>query len=214
MKEEIERIGKVSSISVKKHTGKNWNQWIHILEKNGAQNWLYPEITKLLREKYKLSQWWQQNIAMCFEIYTGKRVLGRNSKGEYSAAISKTIPANSKSLWAFLISDKGMELWLKPFSPFAWKPKQAFEVDGGIFGEVRTVKPEKRLRFTWQDPRFLKPSTVQIFVIKRAGKKCMVAIQHEKIPTQAIKSELAKRWKMALSELQLFMAEIALNQPS
>lgn len=198
---KIARIGKVTSASVFKCTGKNWEQWIGILDEAGAQDWPHREITMLLKNKHKLSPWWQQGVALAYELHHGKRVEGRNLRGEYSTVATKTLPLSSRKAWNLITSEKGMRAWLQPFSPFPWKPGQGFEVDGGIFGEIRTLKPGVRARLTWQEAHWEKPSVVQIHLVPRKGEKCMMVIQHERIPSAGLKEKLRVQWKKALASL-------------
>lgn len=199
---KITKIGKVSSQSVLKCTGKNWDQWIALLNKANAKKWPHREITMLLKKKYKLSPWWQQGVAMAYELHNGQRVEGRNAHGYYSTVATKTFPLKSEAAWNFLTSETGMDAWLNPLSPFTWKVGQGFEVDGGIFGEIRTLKHGARARLTWQEAHWLKPSVLQIHVVPREGDKCMLVLQHEKIPSANLKEKLRNQWKAALSNLR------------
>lgn len=207
LSERIEKIGSVKSASVEKHTGKSWSEWIAILQKAQAQNWPHREAKLWLKQKYKLSPWWQSGVAMGYEIFIGRRVEGRNEKGEYSLTVTKTLPASQKRAWKFISSPEGSEVWLKPFAPFALKPKAAYEVDGGIFGEVRTMKAPLRARLTWQDENWEKASVVQIHLMPRPGEKCMIGIQHEKLPSNALRDKMRAHWKAAATRLLEALAE-------
>jgi len=74
-------------------------------------------------------------------------------------------------------------------------------VDGGIFGEVRTLNIPSRLRLSWQEATWERPSIVQVNVHPRKGAKCMIAIQHESIPGELAKEKLRARWKQALERI-------------
>ena len=155
----------------------------------------------LLKKKYKLSPWWQQGVALAYELHHGKRVEGRNLKGEYSTVATKTLSLSQESAWRLITSENGMATWLRPFSPFPWKPGQGFEVDGGVFGEIRTLKPGARARLTWQEAHWEKPSVVQIHLLPRKGEKCVMVITHERIPSASLKGKLREQWKQALAAL-------------
>lgn len=195
----VERIGKVSTESVAKGTGRGWREWIDLLDRAGAKSCTHPELVALLKTKYKLSLWWQQGVAMGYEIHHGKRVEGRNAKGLYSTVATKTLPLSQKETWALLSSPEGLATWLSPFAPFPWKKGAAYEVDGGVFGAVRTVLAPRRLRLSWQEETWAKPGVVQLGVVKRSGKKSMVTLQHEGIPSAARKLVLREHWKKALA---------------
>ncbi len=107
---QYEKVGRVSSASVLKCTGKSWDQWVELLNNQGAANWTHKEIVAFLKKKYKLGPWWQQGVTSGYEIAIGRKVEGRNDKGEYSIAANRTVPADVKVLWKFLLSEKGLSL--------------------------------------------------------------------------------------------------------
>ena len=207
MGKPIERIGRVTHESVLKCTGKGWSEWIALLDKAGARTSTHSELVALLKTKYKQSAWWQQAVAIGYEIHHGRRVEGRSAKGLYQLAATKTVPLAQKEAWALLASEEGLAAWLSPFAPFAWKKGAAYEVDGGVFGAVRTLKAPERLRFSWQEDTWEKPSVVQLGVHKRPGKKCMVTITHEGIPGESTKAKLRARWKKGLETFAAIAAK-------
>jgi hypothetical protein len=77
-----EKIGKVSSGSVFKHTGKGLKEWVGILERAGANSWTYQEIVDFLKKKHRLTPGWQQGVALGFEIGTGRRKVGQDGCSE------------------------------------------------------------------------------------------------------------------------------------
>jgi uncharacterized protein YndB with AHSA1/START domain len=200
-KVRVEKIATTSAESAKKHTGRTWDQWIALLDKAGGRSMGYRELNARLSVRHKLKPYWAMLIAMGYEIHIGRRVLGRNSKGEYGTVASKTIPLTKADAWEFLTSPEGMKIWLKPFAHFPFEKGRGFEVDGGVFGEVRTVKKGERVRFTWTGEEWPKPSVVQVMVIARKGEKSLVVIQHEKIPSMEMRNQLKEQWKESLGRL-------------
>lgn len=197
----MEKIGKVSSASVQKGTGRGWSEWIKILEKAGARHMEHRDIVLWLKKKYKLTPWWQQGVTHGFELHIGRRIEGVNLKGEFSAMGSRTFPLSQKKLWAFVASEEGQNLWLKPLSPFDFKPKSTFEAEGGIFGELRTMKAPLRARLTWQDVDWPKASVVQIYCLPRKGEKSVLVFMHEKLKDGRLRVEMQRYWKNALAEM-------------
>src|SRR5689334_3953453 len=98
----IERIGRVSSTSVEKGTGKGWAEWLQILKRAGASNWTHQEIKAFLKKKYKLTPWWLQGVTYGFEVHSQRRVDGQSLKGDYSVTITKTVDASGSELWDFM----------------------------------------------------------------------------------------------------------------
>lgn len=201
MKNKIKAVGRVSSASVEKGSGKNWDQWVALLDRAGARNMTHQEIVAFLKKKYKLTLWWQQGVTGGYEIHTGRRVEGQNLKGDYSVTVTKSFALEQKVLWKKLWSVEGLALWLNPMSEFVLKKKNAFEVEGGIFGDVRSFKAPLRARLSWQDSDWLKPTYLQIYIAKRPGKKSVLAFMHDSLKTAAVKEQMRRHWRQAIERL-------------
>ena len=199
-KVQVGSLVNVTSLSVEKATGRNWDSWIALLDKVGARTWSHQEIVKLLIKKYNLGPWWQQWVAIGYEVHIGVRVPGQNAKGQYSLVVTKSVRIDSKKVWNFLTSPEGLSLWLRPLSEFEVKPGQSFEAEGGYFGEIRTVKKYSRVRLTFQDTEWSDSTTVQLTLVARLKNSTMVAIQHEKLKTARLKSEFRERWRKGIDE--------------
>lgn len=198
---KIQKIGIVPSASVLKHTGKNWDQWIETLDKAGARPWTYQKTTAFLKTRHKLSVWWQHGVTQGYEIHTGKRIEGQNQKGEYSTTATKTLPIGAKAAWKLMFTPAGLALWLNPLERLALKPGGVYEVPEGAYGQVRTIKPGKRIRLSWQEAHWRKASFVQVYVLPRAKGKSMVVISHDSLATAEIKAVVKERWRKAVDRL-------------
>lgn len=198
---KIFMIGTVSSASVEKATGRTWDEWIEILDKRGATMLTHKEIVAFLTKRYRLNKWWQQQVSTGYEIHIGRKLPGRNAKGLYSMTATKTFPINQKAMWELLTSPEGTRLWLKPMSEMVYLPKSPYEVEGGIFGEVRTLKAPMRMRLTWQDSDWEKPTVLQIYVIPRPGEKCLLALQQDGLTTAQLKEQMRGHWHDAMNAL-------------
>lgn len=203
---------RISSPSVKKATGKDWKKWVEVLEKAGARSWTHREIVAFLKKKYKLAPWWQQSVALGFEIHIGRRVEGRNEKGEHALTATKSLAVAQKDVWTFLNSEDGLRLWLQPMSDFELKKDREFEREGGIFGKVRTVKAPLRARIAWQDSEAQKPSILQIYVVPRPKGKSILVFAHEKILKARERDDLRAHWKGVLSAIHAHFAAARSSQ--
>lgn len=198
---DYEKVGKVSAESVTKHTGKNWEQWISILEKAGARSWTYQEIVAYLKTKHKQSPWWQQGVALGFEIAIGRRKEGQDAKGKYMVTATKSLALDVKAVWKFLVSEEGQKIWLKPYSETEIKPKSQFETKDGFFGEVRTVAQARRARIYWQDPLWEKPTVLELMLVPRPGKKSILVFNHTGIKDTKTQGLLRLRWRKAADDV-------------
>jgi uncharacterized protein YndB with AHSA1/START domain len=196
----LNQVGKIPTESVFKHTGKHWKEWVLLLEKRGARQWTYQELVAFLKKTHKLTPWWQQSVALGFEIATGKRQPGQDAKGRYGLTATKTLPWSTSRVWNFLISQPGVETWLQPLSPVNIRPKTPFETKTGFFGEIRTVTPRRRIRLHWQDPHWEKHTAVEIVLVTHPQKTILV-INHTALPTPQTQSSLRIYWKQTLTSL-------------
>jgi hypothetical protein len=198
---EIEKIGIISNKSILKNTGKTWLMWIQILNKHGAINMTHKEIVKLLKTRYRQSLWWQQQVAISYDIYVGKRIEGQNSKGKYSATPVKTMPYSCSKVWRFIVSLKGQKIWLGEFADYSLDKGSSFEADGGYYGEVRTVLKNKRMRLKWIESETENKSYLNVHVISRGPNKCMLAFQHDQITSAKEKDKFKNHWKQVLEKI-------------
>lgn len=200
-KAPIENIGRVTSASVVKHTGKNWDQWVQILEKAGARSWSHKEISAFLNKKYETTWWWTHIVATGYEVFIERKVAGRNLKGEYSITVTKTFKCDGKKLWKFVSSPEGIAMWLSPMSQVKLAPKTVYERDDGVYGEIRTMKAPERVRFTWQEGDEGKPTVVQLLTVHRKNGTSILCFNHEKLTDGRVKEQLREHWRSVLEQV-------------
>lgn len=200
MTNPIESLNRIKNNSVLKHTKRDWVEWVTLLSKAGAHNWTHQEIVAFLKNKYKLTTWWQQLVTSGYETHIGRRKEGASAKGTYSVTATKTIHLDHKLVWDKFSSPEGVQVWLKPLTSFSLVLKQTFELDGGVFGELRTMKAPERVRLTWQEEEWTKKSTVQVYIIPRKNGSTVMAIMHEGLQTPRVREQLRTYWKQTLSD--------------
>lgn len=66
---------KISNESVKVRTGKNWKQWLAILDKFNVKKNGHKLAAKHLYDRYKLGPWWSQAVAIRYEWERGLRTM-------------------------------------------------------------------------------------------------------------------------------------------
>lgn len=197
----VSKIGSVSSVSVKKHTKKDWENWIKILNSRSAQLMSHQELVQFLKKEFKLTTWWQQEVARGYHIAIGRRVPYQTLKGTYTTTATKSLLFPAKKIFSFLTSKEGQNLWLKPMYPVQFKEKQSFECDGGIFGEIKSMTSNKKIRLTWIDPDWIKKSVVQIELYLKPKEKTMIVINHIDLPNLKAKTEMHARWRKAIDQI-------------
>lgn len=197
---KYEKLANVTTESLRKHTGKTWDQWIELLNKDGAKNWSYQDTTAYLGRKHAVSIWWRQWITIGYETAIGKRMPGRTLKGDYSIVVTRTLHQDHKKIWKLLSSEKGLSLWLRPLTPLKLQIGQSFETETGAFGEIRTLLAPRRVRLTWKEVDWEKPTTVQVFLVPRANGSTILAFQHEKLRDGRLREPLRDYWSQIAEE--------------
>lgn len=201
MAQSFEAIGRVSNASVLKCTRRGWREWINLLDRAGARSMSHSEIVALLRKKYRLSLWWQQGVTHGYEIAIGRRIEGQDIKGRYMMTATKSLHVAAKEVWRFMTTEPGFSAWLQPLSPVKLRLGDFFETKDGYFGEFRTMKVNRRLRFTWKEADSDNASLVQITLVARAKGRSILVFSHEGIRTAALKAQFRKRWEAAIGRL-------------
>lgn len=60
-------VPQTSSAAVKIKTGKGWNEWLAILDREQAARLGHTAIAELLNRKYGVPGWWSQTVTVGYE---------------------------------------------------------------------------------------------------------------------------------------------------
>ena len=105
----IDRINKVSSQSVKKATGKNWDQWIAFLDQKGARHLMHKEIVQMSSiGNHIQNPWWQQTVTVGYELSRGTRKIGETATAGFEIGVQKTFPIPINLAWELITSARGV----------------------------------------------------------------------------------------------------------
>lgn len=203
---KTKRLDGVSSEAAKKATGHEWAEWILILDKAGAKKWNHKEIVAYLKDTHKLSGWWQQTVTVAYEKAAGRRVVGQTADTGFQVGVQKTFPIGIDEAWTFLSSRKGIACWLGKVSRLSLTEGKTYKTESGIEGEIRVVKPGKRIRLTWHKPSMKRPATVQITLVQIAPEKTSIRVHLEQLPSQAFREDMKRHWREVLGDFAKLMA--------
>lgn len=161
-----------SETAIKKNTGCSWERWVYALDRRGAAAMTHTEIARIVREKYKVGDWWTQAVTVGYERIKGLRARGQRRNGTYEVNKSRTFNVPVATLF---------DAWSDPSVRRQW-------LDGRI-GRVRTQVAPRSLRFDGGD------NTIVVVGFTRKGpSKSSVAIQHTKVGNAAAAAELKQYW--------------------
>lgn len=194
----MEKLANVSAEAVKKATGRSWDEWVELLDREGTRALSHKELAKML-EGYSLNGWWSQMIAVGYEQAHGKRVKGQTAKG-FQAGVRKTFPLNVQQAWELITSPKGVECWLGVRGGLDFKKGEPYRTVEDVTGNIRVVRKQSHLRLTWQPPEWENHSSLQIRIIP-GGKKSAISFHHEGLPGEKERERMRKYWKGILEQL-------------
>src|SRR5262245_21283016 len=101
----------MSDAAVQAKTGKTWDQWFKILDKDGAAAMPHKELAILSSEKRGVGDWWSQVVTVAYERARGLRAKHQTARG-YVASRSKTLPVPVAGLFAAWSNPRQRKKWL------------------------------------------------------------------------------------------------------
>jgi hypothetical protein len=103
----------------------------------------------------------------------------------WQIGVRRTLPVSPDKLWNFMVSMRGIELWLGKGDPFELQEGATYQLQDGTAGEVRVMKSLSHWRITRlpQDTEYQRPSIIQIRILDSGGKS-ILAFHEEHLPTE------------------------------
>jgi uncharacterized protein YndB with AHSA1/START domain len=180
------KYGGISSDAVRAKTGKGWDEWLRVLDKEKATTLSHKDIARMLYEKYNVPDWWCQMVTVGYEQARGMRAVHQKSDG-FSASASKTVNAPVSKLFQ-ASTDEAMRA--------KWMGKKKYE--------ITKATPNKSVRIGWGKNN---ASKVDFYLTAKGKDKSQVAIQHSKLAdAKAVESSKAY-WRGALEKLAKLVEE-------
>ena len=102
--------------AVRAATGKDWNEWLTLLDAAGAANRAldHQQIWDLAMQSLPgAAGWWGQMVSVGYERARGLREKHETSAGDYQATLSKTLPVPLFAAYAAWADESLRRNWLK-----------------------------------------------------------------------------------------------------
>ena len=199
------QYGNISDEAVKNATGKTWEQWVALLDNEGAEDLSHKEIAALLLDRghiEKGNEWWAQSVTVGYEYAKGRRVKGETADAGFQVGVQRTIGVEADRLWAFLTGPQGLPLWLGDGAEaLAFTEGESYETDDGASGDIRSVYPPERLRLTWQPAGWENQSTLQLY-LQDKGDRTALRFHQEKLRDSEQRSEMKAHWTEVLERIK------------
>ncbi|HEX9162707.1 MAG TPA: hypothetical protein VF980_13460 [Thermoanaerobaculia bacterium] len=172
----------MSDASVKKQSGRNWADWVKLLDAAGAAQKTHRDIAKYVAS-VGTPDWWTQMITVGYERIRGLRAVGQRRDGGYETTKSKTFPVPVDRLFKAFANARLRARWL---------PTKV---------RVRTSNPNKTMRLTWDDD-----TIVAIGFTAKGDGRSSVAVQHSKLANKAAADRVKAMWGERLNALAEILA--------
>ena len=198
-------LGRLSPGAVREGTGRDWADWLDLLDAAGAPDWDHRGIVDFLdREHPEVSPWWQQSLAVAYERARGKRVLGQTADVGFQIGAQRSVAASSVRVWEVLVTRP--ELWLGAGATVVFEPGREYEVPAGEStpasrGEIRVVKPGDRIRMTWQPDDWSAPATLQVALTATAPGRTRLNAHLERLPDAESREVMRERMRVAMERV-------------
>jgi hypothetical protein len=168
-----------SDDTIKRQTGHDWQDWVRLLDGEGAASMPHRDIARLVHEKYGVGDWWSQTVTVGYERLKGLRERGQRMDGAYEVSKSKTFNVPVASLFGAWADDTLRRRWL-----------------GGIDTTIRTATPPKSMRLQWPDG-----TIVAVWFASKGNAKSTVALAHTKLTSKAAMDKAKTDWSARLDAL-------------
>ena len=176
-KADLAKLAGMSDSSVTKRSGRDWAEWVRVLDAAGAAKMPHREIAEHV-SSLGVPSWWTQMITVGYERIRGLRDRGERRGGGYSATKSRTFDVSVARLFAAFISGKLCKHWL---------PR-------GV--KIRSMTANKRVRFEWLDGT---PAVVGF--LSKGDAKSVAAVEHSKLADKAAADAMKKTWGESFDKL-------------
>lgn len=140
---------------------------------------------------------------------TARRDVGRTQDAGWQIGVSRTLDHHLERVWAFLTSDAGRAVWLGAGVGVLQEKGQRYETADGTVGEVRSVRPQEKLRLTWRPPGWDHDSTVQVAVVPQGQGRTVLRFHQERLADAAERTRQRAHWRDVMN-----VVAAALDRPS
>jgi uncharacterized protein YndB with AHSA1/START domain len=131
---------------------------------------------------------------------------GLTQDAGWQAGASRTFPVDRTTAWSALVSGPGLRAWLGGLDALPTGTGDPYETEDGVRGEVRSWRPEDRLRLKWQPPGRAEPAVLQVALSESRG-GTVVRLHADHLADADERAEVLLRFATALDRLALVFEE-------
>jgi len=172
----------LSSEKLTEATGKNWDEWLEVLDQAGALKRTHTEIARWLTDEQGVPGWWAQSITVGYERARGLREPGQRADG-WAVTASKTVEVPVEVLFEAFEKESIRDRWLP---------------DADL--SLRTATAPVSARYDWGDGS----TRLSVGFESLGPARSRISLQHEKLPDGEVAGRMKDWWRervLALKEL-------------
>jgi len=205
MKVELRSQYPLTDEAIQAATGKTWDEWFTVLDERGGPAAGRRAIGDYLYSEYKVDIWWVSAINVQYEAARGVKERDGRGKG-YTICATKTITAPLDRVYAAWASAAELDQWFGSDHHADVSDGGSYSNSDGDTGTYKRVRPNKDLRFTWENPAH-QPSIVDVLFADKGKGKTGVQVTHDRIQTREEADGLRAGWGEALDRLKALLEE-------
>lgn len=186
---------------IKAETGREWEDWIRVLDEDNAATYSHDGLTAYLQEVHTASDKWAPLIAAMYGQKLGRKPVGQTAAVGFNIGVRKTAAIPKERIWSYLLSPAGLKLWIGDIFSLPLVVGSEFKSNDGTTGKLGVVKPYEKLRMSWQRKDWDKPSTLQIYLLSPSKGKTTVSFHQEKLEDLYMREMMRLHWEKTLDTL-------------
>jgi uncharacterized protein YndB with AHSA1/START domain len=125
-------------------------------------------------------------------------VIGQTKDAGFQIGVSKTLSFPPEAVWAAVMSQAGIALWLGEGATLA--KGEPYATTDGTVGEVRSLHELDRVRLTWRPRGWDHETTVQI-AVSGSGGKTRLTFHQERMTGPEERERQRDHWRKVMADV-------------
>jgi hypothetical protein len=193
--------GSVSDATSLAKTGHGLDHWFGVLDRFGAVEKGHTAAARHLYEAHTVDGWSAQGITVAYERARGVRVLNQRCDGEYEVSVSKVVTASTADVIRAFTDTRRRRRWSGGVDPELVRTISTAIDSPSSKGFVVRPDGQARFRYKWG------ATTVQLYVLPKAGGKVSLVATNTKLPAAATVEERRGQWRLALGAIARLLTD-------
>jgi activator of HSP90 ATPase len=140
-----------------------------------------------------------------------KKVVGLTKKVGFQFSIIRTQAVSTDAAWDFLLSEKGVSLWLGKFNFDDFELNNTITTDEGIEAKITIFKADSHLRLAWKPAHWVNNSFIEIRVFEAQG-RAKIGLLHTHMMDAQQRAEVKDYWGKVFQEMGVKLAKYGVQR--